>query len=250
MDKSDYQIIRRFADLSLQADTKGIVLFSDFLNMNELSLLEQCKGDLSTDYTLYGGYEYAERQMVAFQPDALYYAWDFPISCIKYHPTHLKYADSLTHRDVLGALMHLGIERSLIGDILFQEKDILVFCQERIVDYLINELVQIKHTQVLGQQINPKDLSLVFHFKSIQGNISSNRLDAFVAQACKLSREKATQYILGENVFRNGKLLTNHNASLSPDDILSLRGNGKLIIDSIGNKTRKGRLWVEYRWYQ
>lgn len=250
MDKSDYQITKRFADLSNQADVKGIVLFSDFLNMNELSLLAQCKGGLSGSYTLYGGYEYAERQMVAFQPEALYYAWDFPITCVKYHPIHLKYADSLTHRDVLGALMHLGIERSLLGDIVFQEKDILVFCHERIADYLIQELTQIKHTQVMGEQIHPKDILLSPRFKSIQGNISSNRLDAFVAQACKLSRAKAATYILEENVFRNGKLLTNHNASLTENDILSLRGYGKLMIDSIGSQTRKGRLWVEYKWYQ
>ena len=84
MNRDDYDVTRRFEDLSNQADRKGIVLFSDFLNMNEINLLLQCKDVLATRVTLFGGYEGAERQMVAFQPDALYYNWEFPISCIQY----------------------------------------------------------------------------------------------------------------------------------------------------------------------
>ena len=250
MDKTDYSIVRRFIDLSRQADTKGIVLFSDFLNMNEINLLEQNKSDLCSSYSLFGGYEYAERQMVAFQPDALYYNWEYPIVCIKYSPVNLKFSEELTHRDVLGALMHLGIERGLIGDIIFQNQEILIFCQEKISSFLLQKLIKIKHTQVIGKIFNSKDLQIELSFKDAQGNISSNRLDAFVAQSCKLSRAKAAEYILGENVFINGKLLTNHNAKLSPEDIVSLRGYGKLIIREIGSTTRKGRIWVSYQWYQ
>ena len=161
-----------------------------------------------------------------------------------------KFAQDLSHRDVLGALMHLGIERALIGDILFQEKEILVFCHEKIATYLVQELSKIKRTQVVGQIFTPTEISIVPQYEDAQGNISSNRLDAFVAQSCKLSRAKAAEYILGENVFINGKLLTNHNAKLSPEDIVSLRGYGKLIIREIGSTTRKGRIWVSYQWYQ
>ena len=160
MDKTDYSIVRRFIDLSRQADTKGIVLFSDFLNMNEINLLEQNKSDLCSSYSLFGGYEYAERQMVAFQPDALYYNWEFPISCIQYRPVNEKFAQDLSHRDVLGAIMHLGIERSLIGDILFQKKEVFVFCHQKISSYLLEELSQIKRTQVIGQMHMAQEVSV------------------------------------------------------------------------------------------
>lgn len=250
MNRDDYAVTRRFEDLSNQADRKGIVLFSDFLNMNEISLLYQCKDVLATNFTLYGGYEGAERQMVAFQPDALYYNWEFPIVCIKYTPISEKYAQALSHRDVLGALMHLGIERYLIGDILFQKKEILVFCHEKIADYLLQELSKIKRTQVMGQVYMPKELSVTPEFEEAQGNIASNRLDAFISHVCKLSRAKATEYILGENVFIDGKLISNYSVKLSEGNIVSLRGYGKLRITEIGGMTKKGRIWMSYQWYK
>ena len=250
MNRDDYAVTRRFEDLSNQADRKGIVLFSDFLNMNEIDLLHQCEDVLATAYTLYGGYECAERQMVAFQPDALYYNWEFPIACIKYKPISDRFSQDLSHRDVLGALMHLGIERSLIGDILFQEKNILVFCHEKIAPYLLQELSKIKHTQVMGQLFMPKELSITPQYEDAQGNISSNRLDAFVSQVCKLSRAKATDYILGENVFIDGKMISNYSAKLSVGNIISLRGYGKIRVIEIGGMTKKGRIWISYQWYK
>ena len=77
MSKSDNpdEILHRFLDLANQADRKGIVLFSNFLNMYEINLLHQNENLFNTGFSLYGGYQEAERQMVAFQPDALYYNW-------------------------------------------------------------------------------------------------------------------------------------------------------------------------------
>ncbi len=250
MDRDDYAVTKRFIDLSNQADRKGIVLFSNFLNMNEINLLHQCKDELSTTFSLYGGYEGAERQMVSFQPDALYYTWEYPIVCLKYEPVNHRFADSINHRGVLGALMHLGIDRSLIGDILIQENDIYIFCCESIEEYILQEFYKVRHTQIKGQAFHPEEIEITLSYKDAQGNISSNRLDAFVSQACKLSRGKAAEYILGENVFINGKMISNHNRKLTAGDVISLRGYGKLRITEIGDLTRKGRIWVSYQWYQ
>ena len=70
-----------------------------------------------------------------------------------------------------------------------------------------------------------------------------------MAQACKLSRAQAASYILGENVFINGALMTNHNQGVNPGDIISLRGYGKLRFDAFLNTTKKGRLHIQYAWY-
>ena len=114
-------ICKRFVDLSKQANRKGIVMFSDFLTMNEQLILQQNKEKLESEYRMSGGYEYAERQMVAFIPDALFYEWDYPMQCIRIRPAYPKFAEKLTHRDVLGALMSLGIERSKIGDLIVND---------------------------------------------------------------------------------------------------------------------------------
>ena len=109
---------KRLLDLSRQADRKGIVLFSDFLNLNEQNIFHSLQKELYTTAELSGGYEQAERQMVAFIPDALCYEWSYPFVCIHADPQYPKYAEKLTHRDVLGALMHLGLDRSKIGDLI------------------------------------------------------------------------------------------------------------------------------------
>ena len=65
---------KRFIDLSRLADKRDTVTFSNFLNLNEINLFIQTVPELKTQYKLSGGYEFAERQMVAFIPDALSYA--------------------------------------------------------------------------------------------------------------------------------------------------------------------------------
>ena len=139
---------KRLLDLSRQADRKGIVLFSDFLNLNEQNIFHSLQKELYTTAELSGGYEQAERQMVAFIPDALCYEWSYPFVCIHAVPQYPKYAEKLTHRDVLGALMHLGLDRSKIGDIVLLENDIYIFCSETISDFIMDQFTQIRHTMI------------------------------------------------------------------------------------------------------
>ena len=234
------EILHRFLDLANQADRKGIVLFSNFLNMYEINLLHQNENLFYTGFSLYGGYQEAERQMVAFQPDALYYNWEYPISCVQVEPLNHRFSEDLSHRDILGALMHLGIDRSLIGDILIKDKSAYIFCVEKMADFIAKELYKIKHTQVMTQRVKPVDLHIEMQYRTEEGFIASNRLDAFVAQACKF---------LGENVFINGALVTNHNQDLAEGDVVSLRGHGKLRFEAFLNTTKKGRLHIRYAWY-
>lgn len=144
---------KRLLDLSRQADRKGIVLFSDFLNLNEQNIFHSLQKELYTTAELSGGYEQAERQMVAFIPDALCYEWSYPFVCIHAVPQYPKYAEKLTHRDVLGALMHLGLDRSKIGDIVVLENDIYIFCSETISDFIMDQFTQIRHTMIRSSVI-------------------------------------------------------------------------------------------------
>lgn len=146
--------------------------------------------------------------------------------------------------------MHLGIDRSTIGDIIFQDGKVYIFCVEKIADFLLQELYKIRHTQVNGQCIHVTDFNIKHSYRKQQGVISSNRLDAFIALACNMSRSKASEYILGEKVFIQGKMITNHNQKLQCGDVISMRGYGKVILDEIGNETKKGKIKLLFRWYQ
>jgi RNA-binding protein YlmH len=250
MDKTDRAVVRRFEDLSRIADGKGVVLFSDFLTLHEINLLHQCEASLPTGVALSGGYEPAERQVAAFIPDALYYDWDFPIACVRLCPSNRRFVEPISHRDVLGALMNLGIKRQVLGDILLQEPDVYVFCLENMATYICDSLQKIRHTVMEGTVAYPGELHIALSFEKHEGQIISNRLDAFVAHVCHLSRGKAAEYILGDNVSINGKVVSDHSSPLKPGCILSLRGYGKLQFVDFAGETKKGKLRIAYQWYK
>ena len=72
MNKEETLLQKRLIELSRTAYIRGIVTFSDFLNLNELNILHTTpKHQFQSQYVTYGGYGLSERQMVAFIPDAL-----------------------------------------------------------------------------------------------------------------------------------------------------------------------------------
>ncbi len=242
---------KRLIDLSKQADIKGIVTFSDFLNLNEQNIYHTVQNQFYTKTKLFGGYDSAERQMVAFIPDALYYEYDYPIKCIRITPKYPKFAEKLTHRDVLGALMNLGIERNRLGDILCFEEEYYVFCEEGILAFILAELGKIRHTMV--------DLQEECEYAHLQANISleekfdmiaSNRIDCIVAKAFHLSRSESAELLASEKVFINGKCITNCNQSCDNGAIVSVRGKARFIFEDCNTISKKGKIRVKFSFYK
>ena len=137
MNKEELMLRKRLIELSNQAYSRDIVTFSDFLNLNELHILHTTPKDmLLTRYETYGGYDMSERQMAAFLPDALYYEYEYPFQQIEITPMNRKFAEELTHRDYLGAIMNLGIERCKLGDILTTKERAILFVKDELSDYI------------------------------------------------------------------------------------------------------------------
>ena len=218
---------KRLLDLSRQADRKGIVLFSDFLNLNELNIYHQCESEFATKTESFGGVSYAERQIIAFIPDALYYEWTYPIAALKVEPAYPKFAEKLGHRDLLGSVMTLGIDRSKIGDILMGDGCYYILCEENVAPYFME------------QEMIDKD-----------GIITSNRLDSVIACVYRLSRSQSLELIRADRVFVNGKNIQTPTYICKPDDIISVRGHGRFHFISISGETNKGRLKIKYQLYK
>ena len=240
---------KRFIDLSKQANRKGIVIYSDFLNLSEQNLLSVTKGKLETSYELSGGHEYAERKIAAFLPVDLGYEWEYPLICLKIRPAYPKFADTLTHRDVLGAVMNLGLERAKIGDILCQKNDYYLFCKENMADYLTESLQKIKHTLVTVNEVDSPQNSIQPEFIEKSGIISSNRLDSIVACLIGCSRNEAVKLIQSGKVYANGLEILHNTYTCKEGDVLSVRFHGKYIFDSLAGETKKGRQKIKYRIY-
>ena len=181
MEKDEFFLkrIRELANLSYQRD---IVTFSDFLNLNEQNMVSSLKRQFpQIVMETFGGYENAERQMVAFHPDALAFTWEYPIDCLKIEPKAIKFSESLTHRDYLGALLNLGIERSVIGDIVVQEKAAWFFCQNKMTDFFLDNLCRVRHTNILITKVDDPDELPRPKLEAINGTCASVRLDSLIS---------------------------------------------------------------------
>ena len=222
MEKDEFFIkrIRELANLSYQRD---IVTFSDFLNLNEQNIINDRKNQMpGVVMECFGGYEQAERQMVAFHPDALLFPWKYPIKCLKAEPLAAKFSEDLTHRDFLGAVLNLGIERAVVGDILVQKHTAWIFCHEKIADYIIENLTRVRHTTMkLSMVDNPEHIPEP-EFQEINGTCASVRLDALIGLAFQTSRNSMVPFIEGGQVFVNGKLITSNGYEPKDGDIISV----------------------------
>lgn len=241
---------KRLLDLSRQADNRHFVTFSGFLNLNEQNIYHSLHKEFYTPSKLFGGYDLAERQMVAFIPDALCYEWSYPISCIEAKPLYPKFAEDFSHRDVLGAVMNLGIERNRIGDILCSDHRAFIFCEETIGTFLMENLTQIRHTMMQLSLLTDFDqLEVQPEFEDIADIVASNRIDAIIAKAYHLSRAEAAAYIAADKVFINGKSV-GCNTSCENGAIVSVRGKGRFVFETDQTFSKKGKLRVRFRMYR
>lgn len=252
--KQEQLLQRRFHDLAHMAEQRDCVLFTDFLNLHEQDLFLRTKNELHRiKYFSDGGYNEAERKILCFcgnnaiedENDII-----FPISCIHIKPLSLKFSDKLSHRDVLGAVLNLGIDRSKVGDIILDSNESYLFCGDSIHSFIISELTRIKHTVVSASLIDRRNFEYKPNLKPITGTVSSVRLDSILSIAFKGSRSSLSLLISGGKVFVNSKSIISNSYLLKDNDVVSVRGYGKFIFAGESNRTKKGRLSVKILLYE
>lgn len=251
MNKEEELFQKRLEELAPCAGQRDIVCFTDFMNLNELNIFHNSLQKFSfVKWKTFGGYESAERQMAAFIPDALSYEWEFPISCLKITPLNKKFAEKLTHRDYLGAILNLGIDRSKIGDIILGEEGTWFFCHNTLSFFLCDEIHRIRHTEVSCMEEESGIPAFSMHRESVTGSVSSVRLDSVIALAFKGSRSALTKLIGEGKVFVNGRLVTSNGYGLKEEDIISVRGMGKFKYLGERSRSKKGKILVEIEIYR
>ncbi len=246
--EKDSMMKRRFADLAESADRKNQYTFTAFLTEAELAEFLEMRYEIPPcGYTIWGGHNDADRTMIRFgSEDVFGYTQDFPIVCVKIEPLQQKFADALTHRDFLGAIMHLGLKRSEIGDIMTSESTAYVFCTETIGAYLCRELERIKHTSVRAALTDtiPEQFSQATESGEVQ--VASERADGVISKIYRISRSDCLQLFHAGKIFINGRCTENSGSHLKVGDKISVRGYGKFRFMGIKGQTRKGNLIVQY----
>ena len=237
------------ADADRDSYTKNIFKSVGFLSLSEQMIYYRLKQDfLNPENYLDGGYEDAERAVAMFLPDYmdLSHARRETIAAISVRPPNRKFSEELSHRDYLGALMNLGIERSCIGDIMIDRKDGTgcIFCLKSISEVVISELTRIRHTSVNCHIMEEGDKIPAPAFEELKVNVASERTDAVIAAVFNISRQKAAALIDNEKVFISGREGVSQSKALKEGDRVSVRGVGKFIYSGVSGSSRKGRLFV------
>lgn len=251
MKEQDVFFKNRVEDLKNMAFQRDIVTFTGFLGLHELHMIKNLEKDFPGIATeTFGGYQYAERQMAAFIPDALCYGWEYPICCMKVTKDREKFQEALSHRDYLGAVINLGVDRSMVGDILIRDSDAWFFCVDSMAAFFAQELVKIRHTAVHTQALPQSEPVPEPSRKPVRGTVSSMRLDAVIAVAFGGSRTKLMPLIQGGKVYVNGSLATSNGYTLKEGDVVSVRGKGKFSFQEVLSQTKKGRYAILLELYQ
>ena len=237
---------KRFTELAKKSYNAGIFTFTDFLGLMEQDAFNSVKAEIGPiPYTIFGGADGTERVMVRFgDPDELGYELPFPIATLLIEPRAKKFADRLTHRDFLGAILNLGIERKTVGDIVIRDNAGYVFLSEDISEYVLSELSRIKHTDVTVSRVTELPHGELYRTEDKTVQLSGERLDAVVAKVFCLSREDAQLLFKKGLVFVGGRCIESVSHTPKAGDVISVRGYGRMIYEGPVSTSKKGKLNV------
>lgn len=227
------------------------VTSTGFLDSHEQALAKKALMHAAGVRTLmYGGYADAERRMLVCIPS------DLPLSDEEataglaevLRVSKPKISRDLSHRDYLGSILGLGIERRLTGDILVREDGADIFIVPEIADFLLNEYHQAGRTEVKTEVVSAGEVIVPeVRCQIIKDTVSSLRLDSVISSAFRLSRSSAAEAI------RSGLVSVDHAECLKTDAkveegaILVLKGKGKAVLEEIGNESKKSRIWLRIK---
>lgn len=249
--KDEQQLKNRIKDLADKSFKQNIYAFSGFLGLSEQDVFWKMENDLRyVSYELWGGAETSERKVLRFgSAEDFGYEEAYPIVCVKIQPTSPKFAEKLSHRDYLGALMNLGIERSTLGDIKTADKDAYLFCLDSIAEYICTNLDKVRHTTVKCSMVEetmelPEDKP-----EAREVLLPSLRLDVCLAKVYNQSRNDILEHFRAGKVYVNGRLCENNSKTLKEGDVVNLRGSGKFTYSGVKYETKKGKICAEVQVY-
>ena len=224
---------------------RNIPASTGFLSPRELEMARYLFGNQPGLYA-FGGYEDAERKMLCYLPDYLDEAslWDedSPIVCLR---ATFYQGDHPSHRDFLGALMGCGISRECVGDICVGENSCDFFVTEEIAPYLLQNFTGAGRVKVRLSAIALQDASIPEpEVKEIRDTLASLRLDSAVASGFRIGRSLAAEYIAAGKAAIDGLPCEKPDKSVTEGMKISIRGLGKIKIQSVNGQTKKGRISV------
>lgn len=220
---------------------RNIPANTGFLSPRELEMCHFLFGD-AQGLTAYGGYPEAERKMLCYFPDYMEGAEEYPLVCLR---AAFYEGDSPSHRDFLGALMGTGINRETVGDICVSKGSCDFFVTEEIAPYILQQFTGAGRVKVRLSQISLSDVAVPEpEIREIRDTLTSMRLDSVIASGFRIGRSLAVQYVTQGKAAIDGLPCEKPDKTVAVGSKISVRGLGKIKLESVNGQTKKGRISV------
>lgn len=244
--EEDKLLVRHILDVAERSKRSYRAQYSTFLDDRQLAMCEAAlKSNKVENFTSLGGYDGAERQVLAFGLSDGEYS-EPPFSAVVFnYPTDRE----LSHRDFLGSLMALGIKREMLGDILVGNGRTAVFVINSALP-LVKEMTKVGSCGVKITEDFTEDDIPEQEYDEIHSTVASLRLDAVVATAFRISRDKASDLIRQKGVNHNRVMTFSPSDRVSEGDRFSVRGFGKFELSEVGGPSKKDRIFITIRKYR
>ena len=241
----DRMLLAKLYDKISSAMQRNIPGSTSFLSPRELELCRYLFGDQPGLYT-FGGYNDAERKILVYLPDYLeedsLYGEDSPVCCIR---AAFYQGDCPSHRDFLGALMGAGIKRETVGDICVGKESCDFFVTEEIAPYLLQNFVSAGRAKVRLSQGPLTEASIPEpEVQIIKDTMASLRLDSVISSGFRIGRSLASQYIGSGKAAIDGLPCEKPDKPVEEGQKISVRGLGKIKLETVSGQTKKGRIGV------
>ncbi len=243
----DGALDKRLNELALRAQHTGRVCATRFLEPSTLAAVNAAASRAGVKVALWGGYEGAERCVAAFYAGDPPEAGDWPVVALRLQ-WNAKFANP-GHRDLLGAMMGLGIEREMTGDIAMgtyrDAPCAYLFALEEVADYIAANLDSAGRASLKVSVATETPQLIPPEGESLRLTVQQQRLDAVLAAACRLSRSEAQRLIAAGLVKLNHVPQLRPDARLSEGDLISARGYGRVKVTAFQGESRRGRQVVQ-----
>lgn len=243
-------LVRRALDKLALCDKRYVQTCTGFLNEAEQDILLTELSYINEERRAFiGGYDDAERRVLAFIPEYASLEENELIGAIRceYYKEY-----ELTHRDFLGAVTGLGIEREMIGDIMVntEKKFADIVAKREIIPFLLSDFGTAGRAKLKVEEIRLSELEKpALKIEEINDTVLSARLDAIVAAGFGLSRENATVLVKSGNVYLNRRQEASPDKSVSDGATVNARGYGKFRVYLTDRKSKKGRTFIKIEKY-
>lgn len=252
-DPEERTVLARVLDQMERTRNRSIPCATQFLSPAQRAAAEPLLAASGhPKHTFFGGYEGAERTVCAFLPDWMeaedwQYDEENPVGAVEC--AFPKDAE-LSHRDILGGLMGIGLTRERVGDILVLEDRAQIVALIEAIPIILSQFDQAGRYRLRPKEIPLAELSPApVQVKPVKDTVAALRLDAVLSSGFSISRGKAADLIAGGKVSVNHRECLKSDKTVAQGDILTCRGLGKCVLTTVGGHSRKGRIIIEIERY-